>query len=72
VAVMTRLERVPLHRIQVEAARIDFGRMLLTALAALLYLLGWLPARAVAALGWAIAAVKVGWAEGRRRPAGSG
>lgn len=54
---------------QVPARRLDVGRALLTALAAVLYLLGWLPSKVgvvvSAAVAWCVAAVKVGWADAR-------
>jgi hypothetical protein len=37
------------------------GRALLTALAALLYVVGWVPAKVCLAVVWAAVAVKVGW-----------
>jgi hypothetical protein len=73
--VTSTLERVPLHRIRAEAKPVDparFGRFLLTVLAGVLYLLGWVCARVLYGLGWIATAVRVGWVEGRRRPAGDG
>ena len=57
-------------RITVEARQIHLGRAALTAVAAVLYGLGWLAAKAVIAVVlaavWCAAAVRVGWADARR------
>lgn len=67
---MAVLERVPLDRITVEAKAVHPGRTILLALAGLLYALGWLTAKAVGLLWFAVAwtgtAVKVGWVDARK------
>lgn len=68
---MAVLDRVPVDRISIEARQIHFGRALLTLIAALLYLIGWVPGKLTLALAWCAAAVKVGWVEAHR-PAGGG
>lgn len=73
---MTVLDRVPLEDISVQAREIEFGRILLTTLAAILYVVGWLAAKTVVLIGkvlgavwlglaWSAVAVKVGWTEAR-------
>lgn len=73
----TLLERVPVERITTEAREVHFGRALATLIAALLYLVGWVVAKAFGvvwfAAAWSFTAVKVGWDEGRKpRVAGGG
>lgn len=73
----TMIERIPLERISTEAREIHFGRTMATLIAALLYVLGWLVAKAFGVLwyaaAWSATAVKVGWDEGRKaRVAGGG
>lgn len=71
---MAVLERVPVERITAEAREIRLGRTLLTLLAGLFYVLGWLAAKIVNvvwfAAAWSFTAVKVGWVEGRAAAAG--
>lgn len=70
---MTVLDQVPMERISAEARQVHFGRLALTALAAVLYLIGWVPSKVLQltwlALAWSGTAVKVGWIDARR-PAG--
>lgn len=67
---MVTVDTVVLDRITTQAREIRFGRVLLTVLAAVFFGLGWMTARAFAALWlaltWSAVAVKVGWQEGRR------
>lgn len=69
---MTFLDDVMVERINTEARQVDFGRVVLTVLAAMLFGLGWIVARAFGvawlALAWTAVAVKVGWVEGRKPP----
>jgi hypothetical protein len=64
------LDRVPLDRITAEAKDVHFGRTVLTAVAGILYGIGWVAARAVIllwrAIAWAGVAVKVGWMDARK------
>lgn len=69
---MTLLERVPVAQIGTEARDIHFGRLLLTVLAGLLFAVGWLLGRVWLAFAWTLAAVKVGWREGRTASDGGG
>ena len=59
------LERIDLDRISREAHQIDIGRMLLTLLAGIFWLIGWSVAKVcillVAIVTYSIAAMKVGW-----------
>ena len=73
------LERVPIERIEEQARPVDFGRLLMTLIVGLFYLLGFI-ARKVAlvlgvGLGWMLAAAKTGWQDAakpaaERRPRG--
>ena len=74
---MTVLDRVPLERISAEARQVQVGRLLLTLLAGLFYLIGWLVAKLLVGVVWCCIAVKVGYVEAggpvrkaRRGPAG--
>lgn len=62
-------EEIPLDRIATEARQVRFWRTVLTALAGLLFGVGWLVAKGFAvvwlAVAWCAAAVKVGWQEAR-------
>ena len=66
---MAVLDRVPVDRITVEARQVEIGRTLLTLLAGLFFVLGWLAAKLVNvvwfAVAWSWTAAKVGWKEGR-------
>jgi hypothetical protein len=69
----TVLDRVPVARISEEAADVHPGRALLTIIAAVFYVVGWVAAKVVGAVAWSAAAVKVGWQEARTtRPAAGG
>lgn len=57
---------IPLDRIAAQAREVDFGRVLLTVLAALLYAPGWLTGKVFLGLAWSATAVKVGWLDARR------
>ncbi len=69
------LDRVPVDRITAEAREIHFGRTILTAIAAVLFAIGWTLGKIVSGVralwvifvAWPYAAVKVGWKEARRR-----
>lgn len=66
---MTVLDRVPVDRIADQAREIHLGRMLLTAIAAVLYGLGWLASKTfrvvLLAITWSIASMRVGWQDAR-------
>jgi hypothetical protein len=59
------LERVPMQRISEQAQPVHLGRLLLTVLVGVLYVLGWLAAKTVIGLGvmlgWTVAAARTGW-----------
>lgn len=67
------LERVPVDRITAEARDVRFWRTVLTAIAGLLYGLGWVTAKAFTllwlAIVWVGAAVKIGWRDARKSEA---
>ena len=58
---------VPIDRIGAQARQVRFGRALLVAFAAVLFVLGWLPGRLVFAFAWCLVAVRVGWSDGMKR-----
>ena len=58
---MTVLDQVPLQRITAEARQVQVGRLLLTLLAGVFYLIGWLVARLLLGVVWCCVAVKVGY-----------
>lgn len=73
----TMIDRIPLERITTEAREVHFGRTVATFIAGLLWMLGWVVAKAFGvvwfAAAWSATAVKVGWDEGRKaRLAGGG
>lgn len=66
------IERVPVEQISKQAKQVRFWRTVATALAGLLWGIGWLAAKGCAvawlAIVWAVVAVRVGWADARRLP----
>lgn len=71
------LDRVPLEQISEEAKQADVGKLALTALAAVLYSIGWIAGKvftivarilvlAIRGAVWAGLAVKLGWTESRK------
>lgn len=70
---MTALtERLPVDEITAQAREVHFGRVLLTAIAAVFFALGWLIARAFFCVAWCGTAVRLGWQAGRRGQVPSG
>ena len=68
---MTSLtERIPLEEITKQAREVHFWRTVLTVIAAALFGLGWLVAKAFGvawlAAAWSVVAVREGWREGRK------
>lgn len=57
------LDRVPVDAISEEAHRIRWGRILLTLIVGLFWLIGWLAGKAAVGLAFCWAAVKIGWKE---------
>jgi hypothetical protein len=72
--VTTLAERIPLDEITAQAREVKFGRTLLTLIAAVLFGLGWLVAKAFGVLwlaaAWTFVAARQGWRAGRAVPAG--
>jgi hypothetical protein len=69
------LDKVPVDQITAHAREVHFWRSVLTVIAAALFGLGWVTAKAFAvlwlALAWSAVAVKMGWQQGRAKtPAG--
>lgn len=66
---------IPLDRITEQARQVKFWRTVLTALAGLLFGVGWVAAKGFAVLWlvacWSVAAARVGWQEARRGAARS-
>lgn len=66
----TLAERIPLDEITEQAREVRFGRSVLTVIAAVLFGLGWLVAKAFGvtwlALAWSAVAVREGWREARK------
>ncbi len=64
-----RLDEVPMSRIAEQARAATFGRTILTVIAGLLYVLGWLVAKGIGglwfAVAWIGAAIHVGWTDAR-------
>ena len=59
------LDRIPIEKINAEAREINVGRIVLALLALIPFVLGWLCAAAVTAVGWTWTAFKAGWHEAR-------
>jgi len=59
------------ERVTVEARPVEIRKALLTVVAAVLYAIGWLAAgivlAAVNAVRWSVAAVRLGWSDGREQ-----
>lgn len=70
----TRLDR--LDRINAEARDVEIGRAVLTAVAAVLFAIGWLAAKVVGvvwlSIAWSATAVRLGWSEARAPQAPQG
>ncbi|SEF34383.1 hypothetical protein SAMN05421837_107354 [Amycolatopsis pretoriensis] len=68
---MAVLDRVPTDRINARAKALSAGRVALTVVAAVLFGLGWLIAKALGGawfvLAWCFAAIQVGWNDARGR-----
>jgi hypothetical protein len=66
---VTLVGRVPLEEINTQARQVEFGRVLLTVIAAVLFGVGWLAGKTFSllwlGLAWSVVAVKVGWKQGR-------
>lgn len=60
------LDRIPVEQIAAEAKKVDVGRAVLSLLALIPFLIGWLAGKIVLAVAWVGLAVKAGWLEARR------
>lgn len=75
---MAVIDGVLADRVAAEARPVQLhpGRALLSFLAGALYLVGWLPSKALhlagRAVGWSAAAVRLGWRDARTRPVDDG
>ena len=72
-------DRIPVDRIQEQAKTVDLGRVLMTLVVGLFYLLGFVARKITlvlgVGLGWMLAAAKTGWQDAakpaaERRPRG--
>jgi uncharacterized membrane protein YciS (DUF1049 family) len=61
----TLTERLPVDEITARAHAVNFGRVLLTTIAAIFFAIGWLVGRVFFAVAWCAVAVKVGFVQGR-------
>lgn len=68
---MTLLNPSRVDDITAQAREVDVRRVLLTLVASVFYSVGWLVGAAVRSLTFTIAAVRLGYREGRTRPAGT-
>lgn len=57
---------IPLDRISAEARQVDWIKVLLTVVAAPLYVVGWMAGKGFLALAWVGLCVKAGWQDARR------
>lgn len=62
----TVLERVPVDEVRAEARDIKPGVTVLTVVTGVLFVLGWVLGVLWAAVAWSLAAVKVGFRQGRQ------
>jgi hypothetical protein len=60
------LDRIPVEQITADAKKIDAGRAVLSLLALIPFIIGWIAGKTVLAVAWAGLAVKAGWLEARR------
>lgn len=58
---------VPIDQIRARVVRVDIARLVLTLLACVPYALGWFTGASVRAVEFTIAAVRIGWRDGRGR-----
>ena len=67
---MTVLDQFDTERITAEAREVHPGRAILTGIAAVLYVAGWVTYKVLAALwlcvAWCCVAVRVGWSDARK------
>jgi hypothetical protein len=56
-------DRVPVDEIRDEAHQVQVGRLLLTLIVGVFWLIGWLAGKASLGVGYCWAAVKIGWKE---------
>jgi hypothetical protein len=66
------LDRIPVEQITAEAKKVDVGRAVLSLLALIPFLIGWVAGKIVLAVAWVGLAVKAGWLDARRPKTGDG
>jgi hypothetical protein len=64
------IERVPTEEIRQEAEQIHLGKLLLTLLVGVFFLIGWTAGKASLGTRFALAAMRRGWKEARGEPVG--
>lgn len=60
------LDRIPVEQITADAKQVDVGRAVLSLLALIPFLIGWVAGKIVLTVAWVGLAVKAGWLEARR------
>jgi hypothetical protein len=60
---VSALDRVPLDAIRARADSIQFGRLLLTLVVGIFWVIGWIARKLFRGLAYLAAAVQVGWRE---------
>lgn len=60
------LDRIPVEQITADAKKVDAGRAVLSLLALIPFIIGWIAGKTVLAVAWVGLAVKAGWLEARR------
>lgn len=63
---------IPVERIDTEARKLDPVKVLLTVIATIPFVLGWLVGKAWLVLAWLLTAARVGWQEARTPRAAEG
>lgn len=63
---MAVIDATSLDQIGAKARDIDPGRLLLTIIAAVFYVVGWVPSKLVLGVFWCCAAIRLGWVEARK------
>ncbi len=64
------IKRVPTEEIRADAEQLHLGRLLLTLLVGVFFLIGWTAGKASLGTRFALAAVRQGWKEARGAPGG--
>lgn len=60
------LDRIPVEQITADAKKVDAGRAVLSLLALIPFIIGWIAGKIVLTVAWVGLAVKAGWLDARR------